>query len=93
MANMISPHLSWGSSANQERKNRRSALRFLAEEVSPNTYVNLMDQYRPCYRADEVPELGRPITSAEFDEALDIARRYGITRLDRRAPDGRFARM
>jgi len=66
-------------------------LSFQAEEVSPNTYVNLMDQYRPCYRADERPELDRPTTVAEFDEALEIARRCGITRLDRRVPTGRLA--
>lgn len=62
-----------------------SVLEFLAEEVSPNTYVNLMDQYRPCYRAKEYPELDRPITRAEYEAALAAARRHGITRLDRRA--------
>jgi putative pyruvate formate lyase activating enzyme len=45
-----------------------------------------MDQYRPCYRADEYPELDRSLTVAEFDEALAIAGRIGITRLDRRQP-------
>ncbi len=70
-----------------------AVLRFLAEEVSPNTYVNLMDQYRPCYRADEVPELSRSITTAEFDEALEIARRSGITRLDDRTPQDYVLRL
>ncbi|MFH1907481.1 MAG: radical SAM protein, partial [Chloroflexota bacterium] len=37
-------------------------LRFLAEEISPNTYLNLMDQYRPAYKAHLFPELNRPIT-------------------------------
>lgn len=59
-------------------------LAFIAEEISTNTYVNIMDQYRPCYRAEEVPELNRTITAAEFEHALDIARRYGLGRLDRR---------
>jgi putative pyruvate formate lyase activating enzyme len=59
-----------------------AVLEFLAEEVSPDTYVNLMDQYRPCYRADEYPELGRGITRAEYEAALASARRHGITRLD-----------
>jgi putative pyruvate formate lyase activating enzyme len=62
-----------------------SVLRFLADEISPDTYLNLMDQYRPCYRAEERPEIDRPVTSNEFREALDGARRYGLTRLDRRA--------
>jgi putative pyruvate formate lyase activating enzyme len=61
-------------------------LEFLAEEVSLGTYVNLMDQYRPCYRADEYPELDRRITRAEYEAALAAAARYGIARLDHRAP-------
>jgi putative pyruvate formate lyase activating enzyme len=44
-------------------------LAFLAEEISPDTYVNVMDQYRPCYRADENPPLDRCITRREFDQA------------------------
>ena len=62
-----------------------AVLEFLAAEVSPNTYVNLMDQYRPCYRADEYPELDRQITRGEYEAALASARRHGITRLDHRA--------
>ena len=58
-------------------------LRFIAEEVSTDTYVNLMDQYRPCYRANEVPELNRMLLSAEFEQALTKARHHGLTRLDR----------
>jgi putative pyruvate formate lyase activating enzyme len=61
-------------------------LAFLAGEISRGTYLNLMDQYRPCYRADEYPEIDRPITSEEFREALATAARVGLTRLDRRAP-------
>jgi putative pyruvate formate lyase activating enzyme len=57
-------------------------LRFLAEEISKNTYLNLMAQYRPCYRAFEFPGLDRPISRSEFDEALAIARRCGLNRLD-----------
>jgi putative pyruvate formate lyase activating enzyme len=63
-----------------------SVLQFLADEVSKNTYVNLMDQYRPCYRADEYLELDQPITREEFEAAVASARRHGITRLDGRAP-------
>jgi putative pyruvate formate lyase activating enzyme len=57
-------------------------MRFLAEEVSPRTWVNLMDQYRPCYRASDVAELARRPTSAELRAALQAARRHGLTRLD-----------
>jgi putative pyruvate formate lyase activating enzyme len=61
-------------------------LSYLAREISGNTYLNLMDQYRPCYRADEFPELDRGITPDEYREALAIAARYDLCRLDRRRP-------
>ncbi|MDJ0945131.1 MAG: radical SAM protein [Kiloniellales bacterium] len=68
-------------------------LRFLAEKVSCNTYINLMDQYRPCYRADDHPEISRRISRAEFDEARNAAARYGLERLDERsAASWRFLR-
>lgn len=60
----------------------RKAMRFLARAISPDTYVNLMDQYRPCGQAFSYPEIARPITSKEFDQALKIARQEGIHRLD-----------
>ena len=60
-------------------------LRFLAEKVSRNTYINLMDQYRPCYRSDDHEEIDRKISRAEFDEARTIAARSGLERLDERA--------
>jgi len=59
-------------------------LKFLAKEISIDTYINTVDQYRPCYRAVEKPELDRTITSAEFEAALETARRLGLSRLDRR---------
>ena len=58
-------------------------LAFLAGEISKNTYLNLMDQYRPCYRADEFPELVRSITADEYRAALAAAERLGLRRLDR----------
>lgn len=64
----------------------REILRFLAEEIYPNTYLNLMDQYRPCYKAQEYPELNRRITREEFARAVQWAEEFGLTRLDERAP-------
>jgi putative pyruvate formate lyase activating enzyme len=58
-------------------------MRFLAS-LSENTYVNVMAQYRPCYRAHEVPELARPISRDEFAGAVQMALDAGLTQLDQR---------
>jgi putative pyruvate formate lyase activating enzyme len=55
---------------------------FLAREVSPNTYLNLMDQYRPAYKACEYPELSRHITRDEWRSAVQAAVKAGLHRLD-----------
>jgi putative pyruvate formate lyase activating enzyme len=55
-------------------------LRFIATELSPHTYVNLMDQYRPAFRADRYPEINRRPTRGELAEARGLARQYGLTR-------------
>ena len=62
----------------------RQVMRFLAREISPDSYVNIMAQYRPCGRASEVPALTRTITEEEHQEAIQIAHNEGITRLDER---------
>ena len=62
----------------------KEVLRFLAEEISPNTYVNVMDQYRPCGKASGDPSINRRITAEEFEQALDWAKKAGLTRLDSR---------
>jgi len=62
----------------------RKLMELLADEVSKNTYVNIMDQYRPCGDAARFAELGRAITGAEYRQALQAARDAGITRLDQR---------
>jgi len=56
-------------------------MRFLAKEVSKDTYVNIMDQYRPGYMAADNPELARPVTKEEFAEAVRLARAAGISRI------------
>lgn len=63
----------------------RDILRFLAQEISADTYLNLMDQYRPCYKASEYPELNRRITPEEYARAVGWAKELGLTRLDERA--------
>ncbi len=56
-------------------------MKFIAEEISPDSYVNIMDQYRPCYKAQEHEEISRPITKEEFNEAVKIAQDAGLNRL------------
>jgi putative pyruvate formate lyase activating enzyme len=60
----------------------RQVMGFIAREISPDTYVNIMDQYRPCFKAALHPSMNRRITSGEFDEAVAIAQEEGIRRLD-----------
>lgn len=54
--------------------------------ISKLTYLNIMDQYHPVYRAAECPALKRRITVQEFDEAVLYAQRAGMTRLDGMVP-------
>jgi len=56
---------------------------FLRNEVSSNTYINVMAQYRPCYRAHELPPLDRLVTHQEVAEAMHLAEEAGL-RLDER---------
>jgi len=58
--------------------------RFLVDEVSRDTYINVMDQYRPCYKAAGLPPLDQRITRAEYERALRQAREAGLHRFDRR---------
>lgn len=59
-------------------------LAFIAHELSPDTYINIMDQYHPCYRADEYPPLDRQLTTWEYADAVALAEKHGLSRLDRR---------
>mgnify|MGYP000244701891 CR=1 FL=1 len=58
-------------------------VKFVAEKLGPSTYVNIMAQYRPEYKAKGIPELSRRLTNAEYQQALRWAREAGLTRLDR----------
>ncbi|MBI5212818.1 MAG: radical SAM protein [Nitrospirae bacterium] len=55
---------------------------FIADEISPNTYINIMDQYYPCYKAFEHPPLDRRITTREYSEAVKMAMDAGLKRID-----------
>jgi len=53
---------------------------FIATELSRESYVNIMPQYRPMYKACEHEELSRGITLREYQEALRSARKWGLYR-------------
>jgi len=53
-------------------------LRFIAEEISKDTYISLMAQYRPVYKAIDIPPINRRITREEYRKAVEIARSLGL---------------
>lgn len=59
-------------------------VKFLAEEISPETYLNVMFQYRPTYKSQQYPEIDRRPSADELQEAVALAREAGLTRLDER---------
>lgn len=61
----------------------REVMRFIAREVSANTYVNIMNQYRPCGEAYEILELAVRPSERECEKALLAAQEEGITRFDK----------
>lgn len=62
----------------------KDTMRFLAREISQNTYVNIMDQYHPCGNIPHDSPLRRRVTSEEYNQAITSAKKEGITRLDKR---------
>jgi putative pyruvate formate lyase activating enzyme len=62
----------------------REILGFLANEVSADTYVNVMDQYRPCGKTNQYPPIDRRLTNDEYQTALKMAKDAGLHRLDER---------
>jgi len=64
-------------------KNTEEVIKFIAEEISKDTYINIMNQYYPCFRAHEHPPLDRPLRMDEWIEAKLFAKSRGITRFDK----------
>ncbi len=75
-------------------QNVRNIMRFLAQDISTDTYVNMMDQYRPAGKvtANRYPQINRSTSKKEHQEALQIAREEGLYRFDERDPSA-FASM
>ncbi len=60
----------------------REILTWIAENLPKDTYINLMSQYQPAYRAREFPQIARSITRAEYREVVEHARSLVLTNLD-----------
>ena len=66
-------------------ENAKGVLRYVAEEISTDTYVNLMAQYRPYYRAksdQRYEEISRSITREEYRDVVDYAHELGLDRVE-----------
>lgn len=57
-------------------------LEWIAANLPKDTYVNLMSQYRPMYKADQYPEIARRLFRREYDEAVNAAQKTGLTNLE-----------
>jgi putative pyruvate formate lyase activating enzyme len=55
---------------------------WIAQNLPKGTYVNIMSQYTPMYKANQYPEIARRITRQEYADAVDWARAAGLTNLD-----------
>lgn len=58
----------------------RRIFEFIVDEISPHTFINIMSQYRPCYRSSEYPEISGGISHAEFLSAKEMASDLGLYR-------------
>ncbi len=61
-------------------------MEWIGGNLPKDTYVNIMSQYRPVYKAASYPEIARGITRSEYTEVLRAAKAAGLTRLDIQGP-------
>ena len=66
----------------------RHIMKYLANELSPDTYINIMDQYRPAGKVTEnrYRKINRRTSEVEHLEAIQMAREAGLHRFDHRNP-------
>ncbi len=57
-------------------------MNWIAKNLPADTYVNIMAQYTPVFRANEFPAINRRINAREYTEVVNAARRFGLTNLD-----------
>lgn len=59
----------------------KEIMEFLVKEISPNTFVNIMAQYHPCYKAEQYPPLDSSLSLCEHQQAIEIAKKAGLKRI------------
>jgi putative pyruvate formate lyase activating enzyme len=64
----------------EDNSSSMEVFKFIAEEISLDTYINIMDQYRPCYEANKFPEIDRMLNQNEYRTALMLAENLGLHR-------------
>jgi putative pyruvate formate lyase activating enzyme len=68
----------------EDRAGSQEIFHFLAEKISINTYLNVMSQYRPAFRARKFPPFDRPLKHEEYQAAIKLTQAAGLYRLDSR---------
>jgi putative pyruvate formate lyase activating enzyme len=53
-------------------------MKFIKEEISPDSYISLMSQYLPYYKAAEFKEISRRITYSEYSAAKEVLQKWGL---------------
>jgi putative pyruvate formate lyase activating enzyme len=59
-----------------------ACLKFIADHLDEDVHLNIMNQYRPEFEANQFPELSRPISQEEFNQALALAKRFYLNNID-----------
>ena len=59
----------------------KEVMRFIFEEISCDSYINIMAQYHPCHEAFRIAQLARPILQEEFLRAIELTHNTGLGRL------------
>ena len=60
----------------------RGFVNWVAEKLPKSTYVNIMSQYRPMYKADKYPDINRRITASEYYSVVEHTKSLGLKNLD-----------
>ncbi|MCX7944618.1 MAG: radical SAM protein [Deltaproteobacteria bacterium] len=60
----------------------KDVLRWISENLPKDTYINIMSQYTPLFKAKDYPEINRRITRAEYFDVVEEAKRLGFSNLE-----------